>query len=81
MKTKQKFNNGQIYLYIGARLRELRLEQKITQVQISASAGMHQGFISQIECGKKASWDVLRRISNALGTSLEVVILEALHDF
>ena len=35
------------------RLRQARLEAGLTQVQVSLDLGMHQSFVSRLECGER----------------------------
>lgn len=56
---------------LGDTLRKLRKERKWSQKVLSEKSGVNQGFISEIESGKKTpGLDTLRALSHALGTSI-----------
>jgi DNA-binding XRE family transcriptional regulator len=49
-----------------------RKKRGMTQAQLAKSAGIAQGFLSEIEAGQKTgAVDALRRIGSALGISLD----------
>jgi DNA-binding XRE family transcriptional regulator len=51
-----------------------RKKRGMTQAQLAKSAGIAQGFLSEIEAGQKTgAVDALRRIGSALGISLDDV--------
>ncbi len=60
---------------IGARIRELRLAQGLTLVQLAATADLSHPFLSQLERGRaRPSMVSLERIARALGSSqLELI--------
>ena len=50
------------------RLREVRKDRELTQVQLAERSGIHQSVISRIEAGTSAvSLDILERLCEALG--------------
>lgn len=56
---------------VGPRLRELRLAQGLTLVQVAGAAGVTKGFLSLAERGKASvSVPTLLRICDAVGTSI-----------
>jgi transcriptional regulator with XRE-family HTH domain len=64
---------------LGDTLRDLRLEKHKTLRDISGTAGVALGYLSEIERGhKEASSEILEALSIALGISLpEILILTA----
>ena len=38
----------------GSRLRQLRRERRLTQVQLASMLGVNRGYLSEMECGKKS---------------------------
>jgi DNA-binding XRE family transcriptional regulator len=59
-------------------VRPLRRWRKLTQQQLATKAGISQGYLSEVEAGKKTG-DVatLRAIAAALGVGLEDVLPDA----
>lgn len=56
---------------IGARLRQLRADRKLTILELAAKAGVSAGIISQIERGNSnPSMKTLQRLRTALGVNL-----------
>jgi transcriptional regulator with XRE-family HTH domain len=52
-----------------------RRKRGLTQAQLSKTAGIAQGFLSEIEAGHKTgAVDALRRIASALGVSLDDIV-------
>ena len=61
-------------LKIAKQVRELRLEQKFTQKNISEKTGMPQSVIARLESGEHSiSLDTLSRIAYALGKEVALV--------
>jgi transcriptional regulator with XRE-family HTH domain len=57
----------------GAKLRALRLQHRLTQVELSSQLGLsRQGYISNLEAGRKApSLDLIVQIADAFATSTD----------
>jgi len=63
---------------IGEVLRTTRLEKRLTMREISATACVSLGHISEVERGyKEASSELLASIADALGVPLGTVIIDA----
>lgn len=63
--------NEQIYLRIGKRIKEIRLENRITLKEIALEAGVSKGLLSKIENGRTIpSLPVLIQIIKVLKTDL-----------
>ncbi|NMF00047.1 helix-turn-helix domain-containing protein [Aneurinibacillus aneurinilyticus] len=62
---------------IGTRVRQLREKSGMTAVELAEKSGVSQGYISQIENGKRPNpgEDILRKIADALGVSYDVLTL------
>lgn len=61
-----------IRVWVGGRIRELRLKQGWTQPMLCHHADISRIFLSELENGHKAaSVVVLERVANALGVGLE----------
>jgi transcriptional regulator with XRE-family HTH domain len=64
---------------LGAKLKLLREERQLSQVELAASAGLDQGDISRFESGKWGkrgiSFDMLEKILPVLGVQLEHKVL------
>jgi transcriptional regulator with XRE-family HTH domain len=55
----------------GARVRELRLERKMSQIALAEKAGIEQQHLSNLELGKKeAKIKVIEMLAQGLGISL-----------
>ena len=55
-----------------SRLRELRKEKKLTQIQMQIMTGIDQSDYSKLESGKRYfTFEQCRRIAQALGTSMD----------
>jgi DNA-binding XRE family transcriptional regulator len=55
-----------------ARLRRLREQQKLTQVELAERAGIGQAMVSLLEQGdRQPSWPTICRLANALDISVE----------
>ncbi len=63
------------YELIGKRIRELRMQQIVTQEQLAEMIDMSVSYVSYIEnAKKKPSLETLIRISNALGITLDEIL-------
>lgn len=57
------------------RLKELRVEAKMTQKELAERTGMHLGGIFKLEQGvNRPSWDTVQLLAHALGVSCEAFI-------
>lgn len=55
---------------IGDKIKTKRLDAGLTQVQLADASGVPQGYLSQIERGKRRpSLDALRKLRDGLGVS------------
>lgn len=63
------------FKFIGVRIRELRLQQQLTQAELAEQTDMSVSYVSHIETAKKkASLESLVRIANALGITVDHVL-------
>lgn len=51
-----------------------RKYRKLTQAQLADLAGVKQGYISQIESGGNASFDVMKALAEALNITLDDLV-------
>ena len=59
------------YIIVGKRIRQLRLQKKITQEELAFRIGTSAAYISNIECGKKKpSLQKLAQISEVLEVTI-----------
>ena len=64
---------------IGAAIRSLRLEKGISQEELAHRAELDRTYVSGLERGmRNPSVKALQRITDALGTTLDVFFLKAL---
>jgi putative transcriptional regulator len=55
----------------GARVRELRLERKMRQVDLAEKVGIQEAYLSTIESGKKEPClEIISMLADGLGVSL-----------
>ena len=65
------------YVKIGQRIRDLRIQKKLTQADLSASIGCSNNHLSHIETAQcKVSLSMLLRISLILDQSIEYFLLD-----
>jgi transcriptional regulator with XRE-family HTH domain len=65
---------------IGRRIRQLRLERKMTQSELARAAGLTTGYISNIENSSSAPpVSTLHNIARGMGTDVDAILLEQ-HD-
>jgi transcriptional regulator with XRE-family HTH domain len=66
-------------LAVGARLRELRLERHLRQIEVSQRLGLaRQGYVSNLETGKKLpSLDLVLRLADLFEVSTDALLLTA----
>ena len=61
----------QVQESLGHKIRMIRTEKRITQVELSSSTGLTSQFLSNIERGRShCSWGALLTIADALGITL-----------
>ena len=73
MPANAKITNHKI---IGLRIRELRLEKKMTQADLAEKIDMSVTYMSHIEAAKrKASLETLLRITNALEITMDRLLI------
>lgn len=62
---------------VGKRVREHRLENKMTQVMLAEKSGLSEAAIYSIETGKRApGLESLVQLSNALGISMDTLLCD-----
>ena len=60
---------------IGERIRQLRTERGISQVELAEKAGLSQPHIVRIEQGRySVGLDILQAIAKALGCTVDMVV-------
>jgi transcriptional regulator with XRE-family HTH domain len=60
---------------LGARIRALRLEAKVTQEQLAWDCDLDKGYLSQVEAGKRTpSVPVLAAIAKRLGVEMADIV-------
>lgn len=63
------------YYLIGKRIRELRVQNKITQEDLAEQIDLSVSYISYVENGKKKpSLETLIRIANILGVTVDEIL-------
>jgi transcriptional regulator with XRE-family HTH domain len=66
------------HMNYGRALRMVRLARRLTQKELGEVAGVGQGYVSQIENGKRTpSLEVLEVVANRLEVSLHLIVLLA----
>ena len=79
--TQSSTTNGQSDIQIdvknlGARLRQLRLDNGLTQAELARRTGIHRPNIARVEAGRHTpSLDTLARIADAIGVSTAHVLV------
>lgn len=61
----------------GMRYRQARLSKGLTQMELSAIAGVHQAVVSRVENGAGISMRNHVRIATALGVTLDAILRDA----
>ena len=60
-----------VQLRLGRAVKALRTQQGLTQEQVSAAAGLHPTYVSDIERGaRNPSWEAMTRLAQGIGVSL-----------
>ncbi|HEY6253488.1 MAG TPA: helix-turn-helix transcriptional regulator [Candidatus Angelobacter sp.] len=58
----------------GARIRELRVEQKMRQLDLAVNMDVQESYVSNIETGsKEPCLEVIEKLSKGLGVSLRKI--------
>jgi transcriptional regulator with XRE-family HTH domain len=64
-----------IRVKLGSRVRQLRRERKLTQVELADMLGIDRSYLSEIETGKKdPSLRVLKTIADGFGLTLSQLL-------
>ncbi len=67
-------------LQLARRLRSLRTQHKLTQVQLARLAGTHQEVIARLESGRIVpKLDLLQRLASAMGLDVDVKFTRLRH--
>ena len=62
---------------IGQKIKELRLQKKISQEKFAELCGLHRTYISDIECFRRSiSLENIQKIADALGIDTYTLFLE-----
>jgi transcriptional regulator with XRE-family HTH domain len=70
-KRKARIDHAEIVRRFGARLRELRLAQGMTQLQLAEKAQVTTTYVGRLESGGAAPGiDLVERLATALGTTV-----------
>jgi transcriptional regulator with XRE-family HTH domain len=68
----KKIGKKNILVSFGERVRELRLEQKLSQEELAERAGLHRTYIGMIERAEKnITLTNIEKIANALGVAIK----------
>lgn len=69
------------FAMIGQRIKEIRIDKKLTQEYLAEKAGVNVSHISNIETGKvKVSLTLLVAISNVLGVTVDYILEKEYHN-
>ena len=61
-----------VLILFGQRMREVRLEKKVSQEKLAELAGLHRTYVSSVERGQRnISLLNIDKIASALGVSLQ----------
>jgi len=58
-----------LYSYL-RRVKPLRIEKNLTQIQLAQKVGITQGYLSLAERGRSGDWGTVKKLYKALGVSL-----------
>lgn len=59
---------------LGRAVKSVRASQGLTQEQVSAAAGLHPTYVSDIERGaRNPSWDALVRLAAGMGVGIDEI--------
>lgn len=68
---------NEILIKFGQRIRQLRLEKKLSQEQLAEKTGFHRTYIGMIERGERnPSLKNIKRFANAFDVSLQNLFTE-----
>ena len=74
-------DNGVNYKTIGKRVKELRMNQGLSQGQLASKSGITAVYISNVENGhSKASLPTLLKIANSLGCGVDTLLCDNIDD-
>ena len=66
---------------LGNRIKQKRIEKKLTQEQLAEIIGLTSVYISHIECGSgKSSIETLVKICNALDTTPDLLLIDSIEN-
>ncbi len=76
----QRANSGSRAHLVGAKLRALRQQQRLTQGELAHQLGLaRQGYISNLETGRKTpSLDLVVQIANLFGVTTDYLLRDAI---
>ncbi len=67
------------YVRLGKRIRQTRKRRDISQQTLAEHINLSPGFVSNVECGKKKpGLETLVDIANALGVTLDMLLVDSL---
>lgn len=70
------------YKLLGSKIRQLRLEKRLTQEQLSELCGISSSYIGIIERGdKKLSIETLVKIASILNSSIDYLLDDSLKEY
>ena len=73
-KFKKAYREGMLRIKLAQRIRELRIQMKLTQETVAQRASMPQSVVARLESGEHSvSLDTLSRIAEVLGKEVELV--------
>lgn len=62
---------------LGNRIREVRLQKKLSQVELASQCGCNRNYISMLERGERnPSYKSLMMIANGLGVKIQKIVTE-----
>ncbi|AQG78711.1 helix-turn-helix domain-containing protein [Spirosoma montaniterrae] len=68
-------NSGNIRLLFGLKLRQMRLDKSLTQLELAERAGLSQSYINEIEKGKKyPKTEKIIALAKAMDTTYDVLV-------
>lgn len=67
-------SRAEVQRRLGRAVKHVRTNQGLTQEQVSASAGMHPTYVSDIERGaRNPSWEALTRLAHGMGVPMSEI--------
>jgi len=74
-RSQRPPNSSPLLIDLGIAVKALRREAALTQKQLSRRTGLHETYISQIECGAgNPAWTTLTRLCKGLGVPRWVLV-------